>query len=36
MKFKTSLLQAGKTATGIKVPAEIVESFGVGKKLQCE
>ncbi|MEO7767144.1 MAG: YdeI/OmpD-associated family protein [Ferruginibacter sp.] len=32
MKFKTTLLEAGKTATGIKVPAEIVESFGAGKK----
>lgn len=32
MKFKTLLLQAGKTATGIKVPAEIVESFNKGRK----
>ena len=32
MKFKTTLLQAGKTATGIEVPAKIVESFGAGKK----
>jgi len=32
MKFKTTLLQAGKTATGIKVPSEIVESFNAGKK----
>jgi len=32
MKFKTILLQAGKTATGIKVPSEIVESFNAGKK----
>ena len=32
MKFKTTLLQAGKTATGIQVPAEIVEGFQAGKK----
>ena len=32
MKFKTTILQAGKTATGIKVPSEIVESFKAGKK----
>jgi hypothetical protein len=32
MKFKTTILQAGKTATGIKVPSEIVESFNAGKK----
>lgn len=32
MKFKTTLLEAGKTATGIKVPPEIVESFKAGKK----
>ena len=32
MKFKTTLLQAGKTATGIEVPAKIVESFAAGKK----
>ncbi|HMF70280.1 MAG TPA: YdeI/OmpD-associated family protein [Flavitalea sp.] len=32
MKFKTKLLQAGKTATGIEIPDKIVESFGAGKK----
>ena len=32
MKFKTTILQAGKTATGIKVPSEIVENFNAGKK----
>ena len=32
MKFKTTLLKAGKTATGFEIPAEIVEGFGVGKK----
>ena len=30
--FKTKLLLAGKTATGFKIPAEVVEGFGVGKK----
>ena len=32
MKFRTVLLEAGKTATGIKIPAEIVESLGSGKR----
>jgi bifunctional DNA-binding transcriptional regulator/antitoxin component of YhaV-PrlF toxin-antitoxin module len=32
MKFKTTLLQAGKTATGIVVPEAIVEQLGAGKK----
>jgi hypothetical protein len=32
MKFKTTLLQAGKTATGIKIPPKIVESLNAGKK----
>lgn len=32
MKFRTTLFLAGKTATGIVVPPEVVESFGVGKK----
>ena len=30
--FKTTLLQAGKTATGIEIPTEIVESLNAGKK----
>jgi hypothetical protein len=30
--FKTTLLTAGKTATGIKIPPEIVEGLGAGKK----
>jgi hypothetical protein len=30
--FKTTLLQAGKTATGIKIPSEVIEKFGAGKK----
>ena len=32
MKFRTELLQAGTTATGIAVPADIVEAFGNGKR----
>jgi Bacteriocin-protection, YdeI or OmpD-Associated/Domain of unknown function (DUF1905) len=32
IKFKTTLLQHGKTATGIEVPPEVVESLGGGKK----
>jgi len=32
--FKTVLLTAGKTATGIKVPSEIIEKFEAGKNLR--
>jgi hypothetical protein len=32
MKFKTKILRAGKTATGIEIPAKVVESFEMGKK----
>jgi len=32
MKFKATLELAGKTATGIRVPAEVVESLGAGKR----
>lgn len=32
MKFRTTLLQAGKTATGIEVPDDIVERLGAGKR----
>ncbi len=31
-KFKTTLLTAGKTATGICIPDEIVEALNAGKK----
>ena len=31
-KFRTTITQEGKTATGIQVPPEIVEGFGAGKK----
>lgn len=32
MKFRTTLLQADKNATGIQIPDEIVESLGAGKR----
>lgn len=32
LKFSTILLQAGKTATGIKIPDNIIEKLGGGKK----
>ncbi len=31
-KFTTTLLQAGKTATGIHIPDKIIEQFNAGKK----
>ena len=32
MRFRTTLLQSGKTATGIEVPAEVVDALGAGRK----
>jgi hypothetical protein len=32
MRFRTTVLQGGKTATGIEVPPEIVEALGRGKR----
>ena len=32
MRFRTTILQGDKTATGIEVPAEIVEALGAGKR----
>src|SRR5690242_7980416 len=32
LKFKTVLLTSGKTATGIKIPPEIIEKLNAGKK----
>jgi hypothetical protein len=32
VKFRTKIEQAGKAATGIRVPDEIVEAMGKGKK----
>jgi hypothetical protein len=32
MRFHTSIQQSGKTATGIQVPPEVVESLAAGKR----
>ena len=32
MRFRTTLLMAGKTATGIEVPDDVVESLGTSKR----
>lgn len=32
MHFHTTILQAGKTATGIEIPAEIIAGLGAGKR----
>jgi hypothetical protein len=32
MRFKTTLEQSGKTATGFRVPADVVEALGKGKR----
>ena len=32
MRFRATVLLGGKTATGIEVPAEVVEALGSGKK----
>ncbi len=32
MSFRATLEQSGKTATGIKIPEEVVESLGKGKR----
>ncbi|MEV0560221.1 hypothetical protein [Dactylosporangium sp. NPDC050588] len=32
MRFRTTLVLGGRTATGMTVPAEVVESFGQGRK----
>ena len=31
-KFRTTILQGGKTATGIRIPDEVVEELGAGKR----
>jgi hypothetical protein len=36
MQFKTVLLQAGKTATGFEIPAEVVEKLGAEKNLRLK
>lgn len=32
MRFRTTLLQSDKTATGIRIPDEVVEALGSGKR----
>src|SRR3954470_12379305 len=32
MRFRTTILAAGKTATGIEVPSEVVEALGASKR----
>jgi hypothetical protein len=32
MKFKTTIKQSDKTATGIEIPADVIEALGAGKK----
>jgi len=32
MKFRTTILQGGKTATGIEVPESVMESLNAGRK----
>jgi hypothetical protein len=32
MRFRTTIQQDGKTTTGIRVPPEVVESLGAGKR----
>jgi hypothetical protein len=32
MRFRTTILQSGKTATGIQVPDEVVEALGSGRR----
>ena len=32
MRFRTTLEQAGKTATGFEVPSTVVEGLGAGKR----
>lgn len=32
MRFRTTLLQSGPTATGIRVPDEVVQALGQGKR----
>ena len=32
MRFRTTILQSGKTATGIEVPDEVMEALGAGKR----
>ncbi len=35
MEFTTELLLSGKTATGLRVPDEVIEALGAGRKRRC-
>jgi hypothetical protein len=32
MRFRTTIVQSGKTATGIEVPGEVMEALGSGRR----
>ena len=32
MRFRTTIQQSGKTATGIQVPEDIIQTLGAGKR----
>ena len=32
MRFQTTIIQSGKTATGIRIPDEVVEGLGAGRR----
>jgi hypothetical protein len=32
VKYRTTIMQSGKTATGIPVPTEVIEALGAGRK----
>ena len=32
MRFRTTILQSGRTATGLQVPDEVVEALGAGRR----
>jgi len=32
MRFRTTILQSGKHATGIRIPPEIVDALGKGRR----
>src|SRR5438874_8557424 len=32
MRFRTTILQSGKTATGIRIPDDVVEGLGAGRR----
>jgi hypothetical protein len=36
VKFRTTVLLSGKTATGLPVPPEVVESLGAGKRVPVQ